>query len=86
MKFIMIPIIDKDGKENIRPINPDNVIWLEPTLMPTGLASTEGGRPIMKSGTGIIFIGGVGRACSLSEKEVIELLEGTRNAAEETQD
>lgn len=73
MNFVNIPTIDSEGNEVTLPINPDNVIWIEKTGIPSAVAGAPD-----SPGTMIVFIGGIGHKTKLPKDQVKSLLETGR--------
>ena len=75
MKFVKLPIVDKDGESSDMLINPDHVSMLIKVPIPTGLMSSDGKTPMIKTGTGICLLNGNALPCKMSEEEVQDILE-----------
>ena len=73
MKFVDLPVVDKNGNSTTIPINPNHVVMLIDVPIPSNITEADG-TPIVKPGTGV-QLGDSILPSPLTKKEVRELLE-----------
>ena len=76
MKFVSIPVLEKDGNTKDLKVNPIHVVMLVELPIPSGLTG-PGGEPIVKPGTGLLLSNGNVLPTKLTEDNIQDMLEST---------